>query len=209
MATLAPGLGILPAMARVVVPRLPDSTAAIDPASGPQTVDPPTVVAIRLAFGVGKADSAPTSQSFKVTYHLSIPVFSLGGLDPDGVYEFDAAALLDTITSRAQRRRWGVRLELELEQSPQSVSQADVVVEAPFDDALGLSVLGQSGRGKPLPGGGRSLVIASGLVTSAADVAGLSGGYSIALDSGEQGPAIESAIREVRIDSTRFEFEPG
>ncbi len=192
-------------MARVVVPRLPDSTAAIDSASGPQTVDAPTVVAIRLAFGVGKADSAPTPQSFKLTYHLSIPVFSLGGLDPDGIYEFDAAALFDTITSRAQRRRWGVRLELELEQSPASVSLADVIVEAPFDDALGLSVLGQSGRGKPLPGGGRSIVVASGLVTSAAGVEKLSGTYAVRLDGGE---ALDSATREVRIDATRFEFEP-
>lgn len=196
-------------MARVVVPRLPDSTAAIDSASGPQTVDPPTVVAIRLAFGVGKADSAPTPQSFKLTYHLSIPVFSLGGLDPDGVYEFDAAALFDTITGRAQRRRWGLRLELELEQSPQAVSLADVVVDAPFDDALGLSVLGQSGRGKPLPGGGRSIVVASGLVTEAADVAKLSGTYEVQVHRNEGEPAIESAARQVRIDATRFEFEPG
>jgi len=191
-------------MARVVVPRLPDSTASVAPASGTQTVDPPTVVAIRLAFGVGKADSAPTPQSFKVTYHLSIPVFSLGGLDPDGVYEFDAAALFDTITSRAQRRRWGVRLELELEQSPASVSVADVVVEAPFDDALGLSVLGQSGRGKPLPRGGRSIVIASGLVTRASEVAALSGEYTVRLES--EGAA-KSSVRPVRIDATRFEFE--
>lgn len=196
-------------MARVVVPRLPDSTAAIDSASGPQTVDPPTVVAIRLAFGVGKADSAPTPQSFKLTYHLSIPVFSLGGLDPDGVYEFDAAALFDTITGRAQRRRWGVRLELELEQSPQAVSLADVVVDAPFDDTLGLSVLGQSGRGKPLPGGGRSIVVASGLVTEAADVAKLSGTYEVHVHRNEDEPTIESAARQVRIDATRFEFEPG
>ncbi len=196
---------MLPAMARVVVPRLPDSTAAIDPANGKQTVDPPTVVAIRLAFGVGKADSAPTPQSFKVTYHLSIPVFSLGGLDPDGVYEFDAAALFETITSRAQRRRWGLRLELELEQSPHAVSVADVVVTAPFEDDLGLSVLGQSGRGKPLPGGGRSIVVASGLVTSAADVGKLSGEYTMALH--DEGGAVESASRPLRINATRFEFE--
>lgn len=194
-------------MARVVVPRLPDSTAAIDPASGPQTVDAPTVVAIRLAFGVGKADSAPTPQSFKVTYHLSIPVFSLGGLDPDGVYEFDAAALFETITARAKRRRWGVRLELEFEQSPRGVSLADVYVDAPFDDALGMSVLGQSGRGKPLPGGGRSVVVASGLVTEPAHVQQLSGTYTLRLADDPSSPSVESAVREVRIDSTRFEFE--
>lgn len=196
---------MLPAMARVVVPRLSDSTASVAPASRPQRVDPPTVVAIRLAFGVGTADSAPTPQSFKVTYHLSIPVFSLGGLDPDGVYEFDAAALFETITSRAQRRQWGVRLELELQQSPQAVSLADVIVQAPFDDALGLSVLGQSGRGKPLPGGGRSIVVASGLVTQGAGVGALSGEYTMQLRS-EDG-SVESAVRPIRIDATRFEFE--
>lgn len=198
---------MIPLMARVVVPRLPDSTASVAPASGKQTVDPPTVVAIRLAFGVGKADSAPTPQSFKVTYHLSIPVFSLGGLDPDGVYEFDAAALFDTITSRAQRRRWGVRLELELEQSPAAVSLADVIVGAPFDDDLGLAVLGQSGRGKPLPGGGRSVVVASGLVTSAGDVGKLSGEYTLQLRDADEDPTVESAVRPVRINATRFEFE--
>ncbi len=198
---------MLPPMARIVVPRLPDSTAAIDSASGPVTVDPPTVVAIRLAFGVGAVDSAPTSHSFKVTYHLTIPVFSLGGLDPDGVYEFDAGALLQTITARAQRRRWGVRLELELEQSPQAVSAADVIIDAPFDDALGLSVLGQSGRGKPLPGGGRSLVIASGLVTDAAAVGSLSGTYALQLRDAEEDGKVSSEIRELRIDATRFEFE--
>jgi len=194
-------------MARVVVPRLPDSTAAIDPASGPQTVDPPTVVAIRLAFGVGKADSAPTPQSFKVTYHLSIPVFSLGGLDPDGIYEFDAAALFETITRRAQRRRWGVRLELELEQSPQAVSLADVYVDAPFGETLGLSVLGQSGRGKPLPGGGRSVVVASGLVTAAADVESLTGEYTLQLRDTDENPTVQSSVRAVRINASRFEFE--
>ncbi len=166
--------------------------------------DPPTVVAIRLAFGVGAVDSAPTPQSFKVTYHLAIPVFSLGGLDPDGVYEFDAAALLRTITARALRRRWGVRLELELEQTPQAVSLADVVVGAPFADDLGLTVLGQSGRGKPLAGGGRSLVIASGLVTDAAAVTALSGTYTMQLfDAAEP----RSTLRELQIDATRFEFE--
>lgn len=194
---------MLPAMARVVVPRLPDNTASFASVSGSQTVDPPTVVAIRLAFGVGKADSAPTPQSFKVTYHLSIPVFSLGGLDPDGVYEFDAAALFQTITGRAQRRRWGVRLELEVEQSPAAVSLADVVVEAPFDETLGLSVLGQSGRGKPLPGGGRSIVVASGLVTEPNAVGMLSGEYTLRLE----GDGVTSAVRPVRIDATRFEFE--
>jgi len=192
-------------MARVVVPRLPDSTAAIDPGPGPRTVDAPTIVAIRLAFGVGTADSAPTPKSFKVTYHLSIPVFSLGGLDPDGVYEFDAAALLETITSRAQRRRWAVRLELEFEQSPQAVSLADVIVQAPFDDDLGLTVLGQSGRGKPLPGGGRSFIVASGLVTEAGDVGQLSGTYTMQLFGEDTN--VESVVRPVQIDATRFEFE--
>lgn len=194
-------------MARIVVPRLPDSTAAIDLASGLQTVEAPTVVAIRLAFGVGKADSAPTPQSFKVTYHLSIPVFSLGGLDPDGVYEFDAAALFDTITARAQRRRWAVRLELEFEQNPRAVSLADMHVQAPFDDALGLAVLGQSGRGKPLPGGGRAVVVASGLVTEPAAVGQLSGTYTVRLQDDAEDPRVQSATREIRIDATRFEFE--
>lgn len=204
---------MLPAMSvRVVVPRLPDSTAAIDPAAGKQTVDPPSIMAIRLAFGVGKGDTPPTPESFRTTYHVSIPVFSLGGLDPDGVYEFDAAALYETISNRALRRRWGVRLELELQQSPQSVSRADIHVEAPYQDlSLGLSVLGQSGRGTPLPGGGRTVSVATGLITDIQSVGSLSGIYKVHVRDQPEGSdadvLVASSVREVRIDVTRFEFE--
>ncbi len=204
---------MLRAMSVVVVPRLPDSTAAADTSAGTQTVDPPAVMAIRLAFGVGTSDSPPTPKTFKTTYQLAIPVFSLGGLDPDGVYEFDAAALFETLSTRAQRRRWGVRLELELQQPASSVGRADLHVELPYPDDSGLTmtVLGQSGRGTPLPGGGRTVVVASDVITDANDIGRLSGTYGLQLSDQPPGSAegahVSSGVRPVRIDVTRFEFE--
>lgn len=197
---------------RIVVPRLLDSTAAADSAAGKQMVDPPSIMAIRLAFGVGTGDSPPTPSSFKNTYHLSIPVFSLGGLDPDGVYEFDAAALFETITRRSLRRRWGVRLELELQQHANSVSQADMHIEAPYKDdtGLGLSVLGHGGRGTPLPGGGRTVTIATDVVTDIKRIGALSGAYKVHLRdqaTDEDDVRVASMVRKVHIDLTRFEFE--
>src|SRR5690606_13128338 len=95
------------------------------------------------------------------------PVFSLGGLDPDGVHEFDAASLLDVIRRRSLRRHWGLRLEVELTQSVDTVAAADIYVETPFADGadeLTMKVIGRTGRGTTLPGGGRTVVLATSIV---------------------------------------------
>ena len=103
----------------------------------------PGVEAITIAFGVAKTrDGQPSHDDFRTTYHLQIPLFSLGGLDPDGVYEFDASSLLSTLQSRAQRRNWGVRLELTLSQNEADVAAGDLTVRAPDNAVAALRVVG-------------------------------------------------------------------
>ena len=138
---------------RVVVPRLPDATVIKSAPGETLIVDPPAVTSIRLAYGVGAGSGeSPTNDTFKATYHVAIPVFSIGGLDPDGVYEFDAASLFESISKRSIRRRWGVRLELELAQESKTVGGCDIWVDTPFDgddDTMSMHVLGRSGHGAP------------------------------------------------------------
>ena len=195
----------------LVIPRLEGGTSRSDVASneGPLMVDPPGVTAIRMAFGVGgRPDDAPSTASFRTTYQVSLPVFSIGGLDPDGVYEFDAALLMDTIVRRSLRRRWGMRLELELSQTADTVSKADIYIEAPSEEAM--EILGKTGRGTTMPGGGRTLVIATPPVHDHKRVQSLSGIYSIQLrDTSPDGakPHVLSLARGINVDLTRFEFE--
>jgi hypothetical protein len=200
---------------RVVVPRLPDATVIKSAPGETLIVDPPAVTAIRIAYGVGPASGEePTADSFKPTYHVAIPVFSMGGLDPDGVYEFDAASLFEAIVMRSIRRRWGVRLELELAQEARTVGGCDIWIDTPFaesDDAPTMHVLGRSGHGTALPGGGRTVVLATSIVTDAKRIGSLSGIYSLQLrdtspDSDEK-PRLRSVSRGINVDVTRFEFE--
>lgn len=177
---------------RLVIPALPGG------ASSGAKIDAPSVTAIRIAYGVGSTrDASPSGGDFKPTYALEIPLFSLGGLDPDGVYEFDAGALLHTIQSRAQRRRWGVRVELCLEQTAAAVSAGDVAITAPSDVAGELSLVGP-GRGATLEGGGRRLVVATQVVLDPEAARGLSGTWTIELGA---------ASRTVELALSRFEFE--
>lgn len=179
---------------RLVIPALPGG------ASSAAKVDAPIVTAIRLVYGVGSTrDAAPSTADFKPTYAVEIPLFSLGGLDPDGVYEFDAATLLSTIQARAQRRHWGMRVELQLEQNAAAVSAADISVTAPSDGAGELSIVGPAG-GTTTQGGGRRLVVATPVALEPAAVSALSGTWTIAI--GDAAPA-----REVKLALTRFEFE--
>ena len=200
---------------RVVVPRLPDATVIKSAPGETLIVDPPAVMAIRLAYGVGPASGdGPTADTFKATYHVAIPVFSIGGLDPDGVYEFDASTLFESIVKRSIRRKWGVRLELELAQEAKTVGGCDIWIDTPFDDdddAPSMYVLGRSGYGTALPGGGRTVVLATTIVTDAKRIGSLSGIYSIQLrdtspDSDEK-PRLRSVARGINIDVRRFEFE--
>lgn len=198
---------------RLVVPRIDGSSA---PATGEtKLVEAPTVSALRMVYGVGPGSgAAPDNDSFRPTYTVSLPLFSMGGLDPDGVYEFDAGLLLETIVRRSQRRQWGMRLELDLTQQADSVSLADVHVQGPFPDdheALSLHVLGRTGQGTTLAGGGRTITVATALVHDAKHAAALSGSYEIQLrdkdPSSAEKPNVASNIRSVQVNLTRFEFE--
>lgn len=179
---------------RLVIPALPGG------ASSGAKVDAPSVTAIRIVYGVGATrDAAPSAADFKPTYAVDIPLFSLGGLDPDGVYEFDAGALLSTIQARAKRRRWGLRLELHLEQGAAAVSSADVSVTAPSGGAGELQIVGPA-RGTTTEGGGRRLVVGTSVLGDPAAVAALSGTWTIAIGDA-------AASRQVNLALTRFEFE--
>ncbi len=164
--------------------------------------------AIRIAFGVGSSASAQADEkSFKTVYSLEMPVFSLGGLDPDGIHEMDAKAFLALLQKRSLRRRWAARLELEISQDARSSATHPVEVIAPFNDAydLSLSVLGRSGVGTTVSGGGRRITVVSSLVHLPDQLPELAGRYSMrALDpSGER----HSEARNLDLALDRFEFE--
>lgn len=199
---------------RVVIPRLAEGAAALSAKDALQMFEPPQLAALRIVFGVGAANGEPPDgESFRPTYTVSVPIFSMGGLDPDGVYEFDAGLLLEDIRKRSLRRRWGARLEIELTQAAESVPHADVFVDAPFagDDELGLVVLGRSGRGITLPGGARTIVVATTIAQDAKRTAMFSGIYNVQLRDVEPEsttkPKVASLVRSVHVDLTRFEFE--
>jgi hypothetical protein len=197
---------------RLVIERL--SEGSVPPSQGgTRRVDPPNVAAIRLVFGVGKGpDATPTDADFKPVYTLSIPVFSLGGLDSDGVHEFDGTSLLGILQERARRRRWAARLELELVQGADSVAAADIWVETPYPEGgAALAVSGLNRGGTVTAGGGRSVVLASTLAHDTAQVRALGGTFAFTLrdaDPRDSGPAsVESAPRTIALDFGQYEFE--
>jgi hypothetical protein len=202
---------------RIVVPRLDGAEVPAQVPRPPRRmIDPPEVTAIRMVYGVGAGeDVAPTEADFRPTYHVTFGASSPGGLDSDGVYEFDAARIFDMIRQRSLRRRWAMRLELELHQGADSDTIADLWVDTPFDEADASSptmrVLGKTGRGLVLPGGGRAVVLATTLVHDAKRVHRLGGIYSIQLRDvdprAEKRPSVASLSRGINIDPTRFEFE--
>ncbi len=200
---------------RVVIPRLAEGAAALPSRDGLQMFEPPQLAALRIVFGVGPATGeVPDNDTFRPTYTMSMPIFSMGGLDPDGVYEFDAGLLLEDIRKRSLRRKWGVRLELELTQAAESVPHADVYVDAPFageGESPGLVLLGRSGRGITLPGGARTIVVATTLAQDAKRAAMFSGVYTVQLrdvePEAEAKPKVASMARSIHVDLTRFEFE--
>jgi hypothetical protein len=176
---------------RMVIPSLPGTAAA--------TARAPGVDAITIAFGVAKSrDDAPTHADFRPTYHVQIPPFSLGGLDPDGVYEFDAGGLLQMLVQRATRRTWGVRLELTLSQSQAEVAAGEIRVTSPDGASGPMKVMG-SPLGTTTSGGGRSIVLSTPLVTDPGDIDQLNGAYVI--EVGDAPP------RRVQVHLGRFEFE--
>ena len=178
----------------------------------PRSVDPPALAGIRLVFGVGSGpDEIPSADDFHPVYTIAMPVVSVGGLDPDGIYEFDAGAQLELLQSRATRRRWAVRLELELVQTHETINAAELWIETPWTSGDPRPMLLGPERGEPRPGGGRALSFASTPVASV-DAARSLGGRFIAqirdADPHGGGPAtIESPTLTIDIDCGRYEFE--
>jgi hypothetical protein len=196
---------------RLVIQRLPEGT--VPPTSDqPWTVDPPALGSVRLVFGVGSApELEPSGEDFHPVYTISMPVFSLGGLDPDGVYEFDAGAQLELLQSRATGRRWALRLELELVQSSEALAAAELWIETPWTQGDPRPLLLGPERGTPRSGGGRSLVLASTPVTSVAAARALGGTFTFMLrDADPKGggaATVESACLQVQLDLRCYEFE--
>lgn len=199
------------ALHRLVVRRLPEGSVA--PSDDEvRAVEPPTLAGIRLVFGVGSdAEAAACVDDFHPVYTISMPVFSIGGLDPDGVYEFDAGAQLELLQSRATRRQWAVRLELELIQTREAINAAELWFETPWLDGEPRPIQLGPERGESRAGGGRALVFAS---TPVADVGAARrlGGRFIAqirdADPHGGGPAtIESAALIVDVALNCYEFE--
>jgi hypothetical protein len=202
-------------MGHLKIPRV-DEGAPPPATGGTRTADAPSVAAIRMVFGVGAGPDKPAADvDFKPVYSVSLPVFSLGGLDPDGVHEFDAVRMLETLQARSTRRRWAMRLELEIVQTADTVAAADIHVTTPYAAGEGegpaLMVHGRSQRGVTTPGGGRSLTLVSSLVHEPAAIAALAGSFAFALrdvDPGAEGvPSVESPARALHVALDRFEFE--
>ncbi|GEM_PF-1333156 len=203
---------------RLVIPRLPEgSVPPLPPLSAetPVQVARPSLAALRLVFGVGSnPDQAPSETDFHPVYTVAMPVVSAGGLDPDGVYEFDAGAQLALLQRRATRRTWALRLELELAQSHDAVNTTELWIESPPEwpsgDGPRLLLLGPA-RGVPLPGGGRVLTIATTLVHTVEGARALGGRLNLRLaDADPRGPTpatIESPTLEVALDLRCYEFE--
>ena len=199
------------ALHRLVVRRLPEGSVAPSD-ERPRPVEPPTLAGVRLVFGVGtQFDARPSVDDFHPVYTISMPVFSIGGLDPDGIYEFDAGAQLELLQSRATRRLWAVRLELELIQTHETINAAELWFETPWLDGEPRPILLGSERGEPRPGGGRSLVFASTPVAEVGAARRLGGRFSAQIRDADPhggGPAtIESAPLIVDVALNCYEFE--
>src|SRR5690606_23189928 len=148
-------------------------------------------------------DDCPTAADFHPVYTISMPVFSIGGLEHDGNYEVAAGAQPELLHSRATRRRWAVRLALELVQPRESFNAAELWVETPWlsDDPRPVQ-LGPE-RGTPRPGGGRSLVFASTPVASVEAARSLGGRFIAQIRDADPhggGPAtLESPTLEIDV----------
>ncbi len=196
---------------RLVIERL--SEGSVPTSEEKRKVDAPSLAAIRLVFGVGRGpDTPPDENTFKPVYSVGIPVFSLGGLDSDGVYEFDAVTLLGHLQSSAQRRKWAVRLELEFAQTAESINAADLYVDTPFaDDGPTIDVVGRSRAGTPSAGGGRTLVLATSFARDETGIKSLGGTFKIQLRDAdprhEDSASVESPVRDIKLDFTQYEIQ--
>lgn len=199
------------ALHRLVVRRLPEGSVAAG-SDETRLVDPPALAGIRLVFGVGsEPDASPSADDFHPVYTISMPVFSVGGLDPDGVYEFDAGAQLELLQSRATQRRWALRLELELIQTHETSNAAELWFETPWISGDPRPLLLGPERGEMRAGGGRSLVFASTPVATVEAARSLGGRFVAQIrDADPHGggvASIESPSLTIDLALGRYEFE--
>lgn len=190
---------------RLVAPRLDDPATAqaapLDPHEPVAPPDPPVLAAIRCVFGVGvEAGATLDGDGLRPVYRVDLPVSAPGSLDTDGVHEFDAAGLLDALQVRARGRAWAMRLELDVVQTAAAAAQVDVYLEAAPAEAPSPRLL----HSAALPGGGRCLTLATGLVHTPAAAARLAGVYVIGQRSGD---GAELGCCRVELGLTEFEFE--
>ena len=196
---------------RLIIERLDRGAAA--PSEDLGRVDAPTISAIRLVFGVGRRPGqAPTREDFSPTYTVEIPVFSLSGLDSDGVHEFDAVRTLEDLQVRAERRAWAMRLELSVVQDAATVNAAEIYVDTPFADGDDAPELFVAGHGDVTTlGGARELILASSLAHDGEAVAALGGEFTVQLRDAdprtEASASVESATRRLVLNLTRYEFQ--
>lgn len=189
---------------RLVAPRLDDpatAAALLEPRDPVVPPDPPVLAAIRCVFGVGvDAGATPDGDGLRPVYRVELPVRAPSSLDADGVHEFDAAGLLDALQVRARGRAWAMRLELDLVQTAAAAAQVDLYLEAAPAEAPALRLL----HGVALPGGGRCLTLATGLVHTPAAAARLAGVYVLGQRAGD---GAERGGCRVALGLTEFEFE--
>ncbi len=183
---------------RLVAPRLDNPETAQAPAPA---VARPVLTAIRCIFGVGaEPGTTPDGDGLRPVYRVELPVNAPGSLDADGVHEFDAAGLLDALQTRARGRAWAMRLELDVVQTAAATVQVDLYIEDAPDEAPSPRLL----HAVALPGGGRCLTLATGLVHTPAAAARLAGTYVIGQRSGD---GAEFGGCQVTLGLTEFEFE--
>ena len=69
---------------RVLVPRLAEGSTPLPESGSTHMFDPPQLAALRIVVGVGgPGGEPPDADSFRPTYVVSVPIFSMGGLDPE------------------------------------------------------------------------------------------------------------------------------
>lgn len=192
--------------AHLVVPR-----TALVPTEAPSShtlVEPPRLRSIRAVLGVGPdRDTPPALDRFSPTY--AVTVQDVGGLDEDGVYEFDALSLFAMVARRSLQRVWGLRLEFDFDQPTSTSSLADVYFTAPFDEDDGtLAIIDTTTSDRAET---RTITVTTAPVTEPKRAGILNGRYAVQLrdatSNSDEKPKARSLARGITVDLTRFEFE--
>lgn len=156
-----------------------------------QAASAPALVGLRCVFGVGDPGREP---SFCPVYRLEWAVGQPGGLDEDDTHEFAAAELLASLQSRATRRAWAMRLEVDVEQTAADAAAWELYGGGPEGGALHLLAAAE------LPGGGRRLTLGTDLAHGPDAAVRLAGAYAVRHGA-------DGAECSFKVGMTEFEFE--